>query len=162
MKTTNILAGCLLIIFSCSNPAPKNDDLLKEKFTKIEWITGHWVRSNDQPGKITYEQWERVSDLEYKGKGFTVSIDESIFEPDTVFNESLRILVMNDTLVYEVVGINEYPTLFKFTEQTDSSFVCVNPENEFPKEIAYLHKKRQMIAAISDGNQTMQFNFRRD
>lgn len=162
MKTTWILTGCLIFALTCSAPPPKNDDLIKEKMSKLEWMSGHWVRSNDQLGKVTYEQWEKVSDLEYVGRGFTVNIDESIFEPDTVFNEDLRIIAVNDTLVYEVSGVNENPTLFKFVEQTDSSFVCVNPDNDFPKQIAYLHKKRQMIAAISDGDQSIQFIFRRE
>ena len=163
MKLTWILSGTLLCLISCSDPKPKTEEVLKEKMRQLEWMSGHWVRSNDQLGKVTYEQWERVSDLEYVGKGFTVNIDESIFEPDTVFNEHLRIIVFNDTLVYEVTGVNESPTLFKFIEQTDTSFVCVNPENEFPKQIAYLHKKRQMIAAISDGgDQVLQFIFRRE
>ena len=163
MKLTRTLLTCLIIVISCSDPKPNKEAVLKQNMSKLEWMSGHWVRANDQLGKVTYEQWEKVSDLEYVGKGFTVNIDESIFEPDTVFNEHLRIIAVNDTLVYEVTGVNEAPTLFKFIEQTDTSFICVNPENEFPKQIAYLHKKRQMIAAISDGgDQVVQFIFRRE
>jgi hypothetical protein len=163
MKRTWHIVGMILLIAACEPSAREVQDQQNiENGKKLEWMVGDWVRSNDQLGKVTYEQWSKVSDLEYVGRGFTVNIDESIFEPETIFREELRLLFINDTLTYEVTGVNEAPTLFKFIELTDTSFVCVNPENEFPKKIAYLHKKRQMIAAISDGNQTIQFNFRRD
>jgi hypothetical protein len=154
----------ILVLFGACGPSSREmqDQLNVERAKKLEWMVGDWVRSNDMPGKVTYEQWTRISDLEYKGRGFTLDIDESIFEPDTSFREQLRIFIQNDTLIYEVTGVNEAPTLFKFIEQTDTSFVCTNPENEFPKNIAYLFKKRQMIVAISDGDQSVQFNFRRD
>ena len=69
------------------------------------------------------------------------------------------VVTIKDTLYLEVSGINEQPTLFKFTEQTDSSFVCENPQNEFPKKIKYFLDNKQLKAIISAEDFRIDFIF---
>ena len=154
----SLIAFSFLLLFSCSSPKKtESSELLLPS-----WLEGSWVRTNDGQAKITYEQWTKTSDKEYAGLGYTISIDSSIFEPDTVFMEQMRILAINDTLALEITGVNASSTLFKFIDQTDTSFVCVNPENEFPKKISYTFNDDHIVAVISGPGQDISFIFRRE
>ena len=75
------------------------------------------------------------------------------------FQETLSILTIDDTLYLEVKQIAEKPTLFKFTQQTDSSFVCENPANEFPKKIKYFLDNKQLKAIVSSDDFRIDFTF---
>lgn len=152
----SLIALSFSLVFSCSSPKKTESNELQLP----SWLEGDWVRTNDGQAKITYEQWTKTSDEEYAGLGFTVRMDSSISEPDTVFMEYMRILAINDTLTLEVVGVNETPTLFKFIDQTDTSFVCVNPKNDFPKKIAYTLKNDYIEAIISGPGQDISFVFK--
>lgn len=71
----------------------------------------------------------------------------------------MSILKINDTLHLEVKGVNENPTLFKFTNQTDTSFVCENPKNEFPKKITYFKDGKQLKAIVAADDFRIDFVF---
>jgi len=49
---------------------------------------------------------------------------------NTIFKEILSDNKINDTLFLRVEGVNEKLTLFKFTKQTDSSFVYEQPKKQ--------------------------------
>ena len=140
MKRILILLACVLL-FNCGEQIPQKPD----------FILGNWTRLNDAEGKITYEQWNS----DFTGIGFTMQ------DKDTVFKEILSIVEIDGDLVYKVVGVNEEPTLFKFTEQTKSSFRCENPDNEFPKVIEYVLEDDQLKAVISAGDDSVEFLFAR-
>lgn len=113
------------------------------------FLLGKWQRVNDKPGKTTYENWEQ----DYTGIGFTLQ------EKDTVFKEILSIVKKNDTLYLQVEAVNETPTLFKFTQQTDSSFVCENPTNAFPTKIEYWLENKELKAKVSSTEYNVEFIF---
>lgn len=121
----------------------------KEELKKPDFLLGYWNRINNNPEKKTYEIWKP----NFTGIGFTMK------GKDTTFIEILSIVEINDTLVYKVEGVNENPTLFKFTEQTDTSFTCENPENEFPKKIKYEMVSDTLKAIISAGEHSIEFLF---
>jgi hypothetical protein len=77
----------------------------------------------------------------------------------TSFQEILSIVTIKDTLHLKVEGINETPTLFKFTEQNDFSFVCENQQNEFPKKIKYYLENDQLKAIVSSPDFRIEFVF---
>jgi hypothetical protein len=133
---------CLLSLFSCS----------KQELQKPDFLLGYWNRVNNQPEKKTYEIWRS----DFTGIGYTLK------GKDTTFVEILSIVEINNTLFYKVVGVNENPTLFKFTEQTETSFTCENPENEFPKKIQYSLENGVLKAMISAGNDSIEFVFEKD
>ncbi|MDY0780130.1 DUF6265 family protein [Tenacibaculum sp. IB213877] len=123
-----------------------------EKNTKKpEWIIGKWVRSNDKPNQTTFETWYN----NYTGIGYTLQ------ETDTVFKENLSIIEKDNSLFLQVTGVNEQPTLFKFINQTDSSFTCENKQNEFPKKITYWAEKNQLKAKIANDDFSVDFIFDR-
>lgn len=73
----------------------------------------------------------------------------------------MSIVSINDTLFLKAEGVNETPTLFKFTQQTDTSFICENPKNEFPKKILYYKDNNQLKAEVSSEDFKIDFVFER-
>lgn len=120
-----------------------------KKDKKPSFLIGDWIRTSDKKGSVTYETWQ----TDYTGLGLTLK------EKDTVFKEVLSIISKNDTLFLQVEGVNETPTLFKFTQQTDTSFVCENPKNEFPKKIKYWLENKQLKAVVSAEEYKIEFIF---
>jgi len=128
--------ACLI---SCSNSTFKQPD----------FILGNWIRLNDKLYQKTYENWKP----DFTGIGFTLQ------KNDTVFKEILSIVEKKGHLYLKVKGVNEQPTLFKFTEQTKVSFTCENPKNEFPKKIQYSIVNDTLRAVISDRKNSIDFIF---
>ena len=110
-----------------------------KKIKNPSFLIGHWIRINDKEGNQTYEHW----DTNLKGIGYTLK------EKDTIFKEILSIVPLKDTLYLKVEGVNATATLFKFTQQTDTSFVCENPKNEFPQKITYYLENNQLKAIVA-------------
>ena len=140
MKKLLILFSFLLII-SCGNEIKKSE--------KPTFLIGNWKRLDDKPGSQTFEVWN----TNLVGMGYTMEGQKRSFQ------EILSIISINDTLHLEVKGVNEKPTLFKFTSQTDTSFVCENPQNEFPKKIKYFIENKQLKAIVSSDEFRIDFVF---
>lgn len=134
---------CLLFIVSCSP---------KKTTQKPFFLIGDWQRINTKEGKATYEFWKS----DFSGLGITLQ------NKDTVFKETLSIIQKNDTLYLQVEGVNEQPTLFRITRQTDTSFLAENPANEFPKKIKYWYTHQKLYAKIwNDESFAIDFIFRK-
>ncbi len=138
---------CVLLLISC--------DSSKQSQINLDWIVGSWERTNDTEGRKTYERWSKTSDNLYKGFGFTLQNN------DTIFKEELQILKIEDEWNYKVIGVNENPTFFRFTEIKDLSFKSFNPENEFPKNIEYDLEPFELIVKISDSDKSVFFHFKK-
>lgn len=119
------------------------------KVEKPSFLLGKWKRVNNKPNKVTYEFWKD----DFTGIGFTLK------DKDTTFKEILSIVSIQDTLFYKVVGVNPEPTLFKFTYQNATSFVCENPANEFPEKIEYKLENDTLKARVSNSNFGIDFVF---
>ena len=137
----SLLICCFLILFSCSKKIPKNE--------KPTFLIGNWLRTNDKKGSITYENWQK----NFTGLGYTLQ------EKDTAFKEVMSIVTLSDTLFLKIESVNETPTLFKFTSKTDTSFVCENTQNEFPKKIIYFKDKNKLKAVVSNNEFSINFVF---
>lgn len=140
MKKTLVVL-LLTFIFSCQKD--------ENKTKKPSFLIGNWKRLNDKPGSQTFENWN----ANFTGVGYTKKGKE------TTFKEIMSIVFVNDTLHLKIEGVNEKPTLFKFTQQTDTSFVCENPKNEFPKKIKYYLEDNQLKAIISTDDFRIDFIF---
>ena len=135
-----LFAFSLFLIISCQT---------KKKQDYPDFLKGKWQRVNEKPGKQTFDFWN--DDL--TGVGFTLQ------NSDTIFKEVMGIVSLKDTLYLKVEGVNEAPTLFKFTKQTDSSFICENKLNEFPKKIHYFKDGKQLKCKISNEEFEVDFVF---
>ncbi|MGK0412441.1 MAG: hypothetical protein ACJA1B_000637 [Polaribacter sp.] len=138
-----LLFGCFILMLSCNENSNKTQ--------KPTFLIGEWKRLDDKPANQTYEIWN----TNLVGLGYTITGVKRSFQ------ETLAIITIKDTLYLEVKGINEQPTLFKFTEQTDTSFVCENPQNEFPKKIKYYLQNKQLKAIVSSDDFRIDFVFDR-
>jgi hypothetical protein len=121
---------------------------------KLSWLEGKWERTNSKPGKKGFEIWTKISSLEWKGRGI------SLTGSDTTFVEKLK-LVAKDGAAYYVADVPENKTevLFKFTELTESGFVCENPAHDFPKKISYQKDGNKMKAVISGDGKSIEYHF---
>lgn len=132
---------CLFLIVSCH--------LKNKKLTKPKFLIGDWIRTNNKKGEITYETWQS----DFTGFGITIK------KKDTTFKEILSIVSINDSLFLKVENVNETATLFKFTSQTDTSFIAENSINKFPKKILYYKVKNQLKAEVSSEDFKIDFVF---
>ena len=124
----------------------------ENKPLKPDFLLGKWIRTNDKPGNTTYEIWNN----NFTGLGITLK------EKDTTFKEILSIVSINDTLTLKVEGVNAKPTLFKFTSQTDTSFVAENPTHDFPTKIKYWLENKELKAHVSNKEFGINFVFKRE
>lgn len=120
----------------------------KEKL-KPTWLIGKWKRVNEKPNKETFEFWNK----DYTGKGFTLK------DNDTVFKEVLSIVSINDSLTLKVEGVNKTATLFKITQQTDTSFTAENLTHDFPTKIKYWKYNEKLKAKVSNNEFAIDFVF---
>ena len=137
-----VLLFSLVLITSCNKV---------KKPQQPTWLIGKWERINEKPNKRTFDFWNK----DLTGKGFTLR------ENDTVFKESMSIITINNTLHLKVKGVNETPTLFKFTQQTDTSFVAENPTHDFPTKIKYWIENKQLKAHVSNKEFGIDFLFKK-
>ena len=146
MKNKIHLLICVLISLFILNSCNEKAKLMKPQF-----LIGSWERVNDESGNLTFENWNS----NFTGIGYTLK------DSDTIFKEELSIIELNDTLFLKVTGVNEEPTLFKFTNQTNISFTCENKLNEFPKEVSYRLENDSLKASVSNEEFSIEFVFKR-
>ena len=143
-------------IFSFTQPDKLANSIYvtSDQVNTFDWLLGSWKRSNDQPGLQTFEHWEKISEEELLGSGFTLK------ESDTVWRESIRLRKTEDSWNFEVTGQGEeQATIFKLTKIEMESFTCENKANEFPKKIRYAKVEKGLNAVISGDGKVILFQF---
>lgn len=81
---------------------------------------------------------------------------------DTSFVEKLRIVTKDNKLYYVAdVPENKESTYFLITGVTATSFICENPEHDFPKKIVYQHEGNTMKATVSGNGKSIDYFFER-
>jgi hypothetical protein len=143
----------LLPLIACSatsqNPSATNN------FKKLEWLTGScWNQTNAKPGRTAHECWLKPE--ANKLSGYAVTMQGT----DTLFTEKTSIIIKDNVFYYvaDVPG-NKEPVYFKFTEFTNSGFVCENPEHDFPKKITYQFDGTKLKAQISGNGKAIDYFF---
>ncbi|MBU2912749.1 MULTISPECIES: DUF6265 family protein [Reichenbachiella] len=127
-----------------------------ESTEHFDWLLGQWSRLNEEEGKETYEHWDKVSDTEYAGLGFTMQ------EADTIWQENMRLVKVdkNWDLMVQSPGESE-PTVFKGTDHSATEFTCTNSKNDFPNTIKYWKDEDKLSALVSGGDLSISFAFER-
>lgn len=158
MRGIILFSLLFLSLSSCNKPATSGDQA--DSHTKANltpnflWLRGNWVRTNNSEGRETYEFWEATSESIYQGIGYTM---QGI---DTVFQENMQLSKTNTGWAFIVNMPQESTaTVFEVTEITPERFVAENPENEFPKRIAYYRYEGKLHAVISGNGQEVKFDF---
>lgn len=122
-----------------------------------QWLLGKWERTNNRAGQITYEKWTKESDTKFNCLGWTMR------GKDTVFSEKVTLTIKGNDIFYIAdVSENATPVPFKIIQQSEKSFVCSNPEHDFPKQIAYTKNEGNMMTAvISGGGREIPYQFKK-
>lgn len=153
---------CSIIALSCNQTSNQekntvgtpNSKVDKDKAANMDWVLGNWKRSNDEPGKETFENWKKISLAEYSGIGFTIKNN------DTISQESMTILEKEGKWKLLVKMPHEKEaTLFDNLELSYNKFVFVNDSIDFPKKISYWLDGKTMKAKISNEQMEIDFNF---
>lgn len=128
-----------------------------KSFAKLNWLEGMWNRTNiTKPGRSGHERWVRIGDSELRGNGVTLQ------GADTLIWEKITIIIKENDIFYVAdVPENQQPVYFKFTEITESGFVCENPDHDFPKKISYQLEGDNLKAQISGNGKAIDYWFER-
>jgi len=154
MKNKIILIA-LVFCVSCGNV---NNIQTTQKHENFNWLVGEWIRTNEKPDQTTYENWERISEHEYKGNGFTISVEDN----DTIWSEVIQLIKEANHWSFNVLMKGEKKaTKFALSNKKENQFVCKNQLNDFPKMIVYEKMSNQLIATISGGGNEVVFEFER-
>lgn len=143
-----------LLFTSCKNEEKKA--VLENNIPNLDWLLGDWTRTNDTDGRQTYEHWKKINDSTYSAHGYTLLNEDTVWQEWAVISP-----VGLDWYFQARMKDDSESTNFLFTEQTDTSFVCQNPDNEFPKVIKYWKNGDQLFAEISSDEDTIPFEFER-
>jgi hypothetical protein len=143
----------VMFIFGFSNMVCGQENTA-QKFKRLHWLIGKWQRTNSKPGQSGYENWSKVSNTKFTGKGVTLKGKE------IVFVEELELSIKGGDIFYTVTVTGDSgPVNFKLTSISKDAFVCENSEHDFPKKIAYTRKGGTVKAIVSGNGQTLDYEF---
>lgn len=155
MKRISIIVSSILVI-SCNSKPPEK--ILEEpEKVNFDFLIGKWKRINDSEGKETFENWKKLNDSTYMGHSFTLQ------KSDTIWQENVKLSPIENEWFYQVsIPSENQSTNFKLINKTDSSLVCENQQNEFPKEIKYWKNGvNNFTAEISDDKSKILYEFKK-
>ncbi|MBT3383057.1 MAG: hypothetical protein HN778_02560 [Prolixibacteraceae bacterium] len=120
----------------------------------FDWLLGNWKRNNEEAGKETFEVWEKTSNSEYIGLGFTMQ------NGDTIKQEKIKLIKLNGKWDMEVKVPEEAESIiFKMSEFDKNEFTCVNEVLDFPNKIKYWRNGDKINALVSGGDMEIPFEF---
>jgi Domain of unknown function (DUF6265) len=144
----------LPLLMSVAFYPAQSQSVTANDFDKVTWLEGYWSRTNVKAGRTAHERWQKGNCKELIGFGVTMK------EGDTVFMEKIKIVAKDNALYYVAdVPENKQPVYFKMTAVTPTSFVCENPQHDFPKKIAYQLDGKNLKATTSGDGKSIDFLF---
>ena len=125
-----------------------------EKSENFDWLLGKWKRLNEEEGKETFENWNKINDTEYSGIGFTMQ------NGDTIKQEKIRLTKTSEkwNLTVKVPEESESIT-FNGISHNETEFTCENNEIDFPNKIKYWKNGNRINAMVSGGEMEIPFEF---
>ncbi|MDH0674141.1 MULTISPECIES: DUF6265 family protein [unclassified Empedobacter] len=159
MKTTLKFIAIILTAFAftmCNTKQNENKETTTTKSENFDWLLGKWQRTNEKQGKTTFENWEKISDSEYSGIGFTIQ------KNDTISQETMRILETDGkwNLLVKIPKEKEF-IKFEMSEIKEDKFEFKNDTLDFPKLIKYWKKGDKINALVSGDSLKLSFEFKR-
>jgi len=159
MKRTGIILLITVSILSFGSCTEKETkDKIEEKILNenFDWLLGNWKRVNEVEGKETFEIWEKNSNSEYSGIGFTIQNN------DTIKQERIHLIKLGEKWVLEVQPQDEpEPIKFNMTSYNEHEFICENKILDFPKLIKYWKNGDRINALVSGDDLELSFEFER-
>ncbi len=157
-KTLILLVGILIISCNESNKENQNKNEestnLMEKSENFDWLLGQWKRLNEEEGKETFENWDKISESEYSGIGFTMQ------EGDTIKQEKIQLNKVDGDWNLSVKVPEESESItFKMIQYGKNEFICENNEIDFPNKIKYWKNGDKINASVSNAEMEIPFEF---
>lgn len=150
MKTTLKFIAITLIVFVFTVCNTQHN----KKAENFDWLLGKWQRTNENKGKTTFENWEKINDSEYSGLGFTVQNN------DTISKERMKILKTDGKWNLFVKTVKEKEFIkFEMSDIKEDKFKCENNMIIFPKLIKYWKKGNNISALVSGDSLEILFEF---
>ena len=157
-KILILLIGVLIISCNQSKKESINTETveLAKESNNFDWLIGQWERINEEEGKNTFENWEKVSNTEYSGIGFTMQ------NGDTIKQEIIQLINTNEKWNLTVKVPEEMESItFKMTNHSENEFTCENTEIDFPNKIRYWKNGDKINASVSNSEMEIQFEFKK-
>ncbi|MEE9349900.1 MAG: DUF6265 family protein [Flavobacteriaceae bacterium] len=149
----------ITLVFSCKEKQTTKTTAPIKTETNFDWLIGNWERTNEEEGKKTFENWNKKSDTDYVGIGFTMK------KNDTLSKENMQIVKTNkqwDLIVKSVgKGGDATPVSFKMTAFDKQSFTCENKDIDFPNTITYKKDGQTIKAVVANSDMEIPFVFER-
>lgn len=162
MKKSIFFALMVVALIACKEEKAKPQHVSVEdqlsvpttQGTTLDWLLGNWKRTNDQGGRSTFESWQKISDIQYDGIGYTLA------QGDTLSKEYMKLQRVDGlwSLIVKTADDTE-PVEFKMTELKEHSFVCANEKHDFPTHIAYQLEGDKLNAKVSNKDMVIDFEF---
>ncbi|MGL5234770.1 MAG: DUF6265 family protein [Empedobacter falsenii] len=152
MKSILKITAILLIVLSFTMCNGKQN----EKAENFDWLLGKWQRTNEEQGKNTFENWNKISNSEYNGIGFTIQNN------DTISQEQMKIIKTDRkwNLLVKTLEEEEFIRFEMLAIETDK-FEFKNDTLDFPKFIKYWKNGDKVNALISGDSLKLSFEFER-
>ena len=127
-----------------------------EKAENFDWLLGKWQRINEEKGKTTFENWEKINNSEYSGIGFTIQ------NSDTISQEQMKIIEADGKWNLLVKPLEEKEFIrFEMSEIQKDKFEFKNDTLDFPKLIKYWKDGDKINALVSGDSLKRTFEFER-
>lgn len=154
-----LLVTAILSFSSCGEKSTKENKVkIEEKTTNenFDWLLGNWKRNNEEEGKETFEVWEKNSEAEYSGIGFTMQNN------DTLKQEKIKLIKLEDQWVLKVQSPEDPEAVtFDMTSYNEQEFICENKTLDFPKLIKYWKSGDKINALVAGDDMEISFEFER-
>lgn len=129
---------------------------IQEETPNFDWLIGQWERVNEEKGKNTYENWEKIKEGHYYGFGFTMR------NGDTITQEKMTIIQSNEEWKLTVKVPEDTAAVdFDLSNLNDNEFTFVNKEIDFPNTIHYWKNGDQIQATVANSEFQIDFEFKR-
>tara|TARA_Y100000768_G_C23942263_1_gene665701 strand:- start:919 stop:1431 length:513 start_codon:yes stop_codon:yes gene_type:complete len=164
-----LLAITTLLAFSCTQKTPEAETEQTDKVNVTEtpvtahkstpdfdWLVGKWKRLNEEEGKETFENWEKVSATEYTGLGYTLQ------NGDTISQEQMMLVKhKNEWDIMVKTPEEKEAVIFPVSAFNEGTFTCNNDSIDFPNTIKYWKEGEHIFATIANEEMRIQFEFER-
>lgn len=155
IKST-LLIALTIIVVSCNSTTNEKKNISEKPVENFHWLLGKWERLHEETGKETFENWQKISQNEYSGIGFTMQ------GSDTIKQERMQITKQNGKWILTVKVPEETESvIFSITELKSDEFTCTNDSLDFPKNIRYWKNGEKINALVSGDSLKIDFEFER-
>lgn len=124
----------------------------KKKGPDFKWLIGVWKNLSTEN---TFEAWKLDESNNLAGHGY------KLIKGEKVISEYIKIITTKDGSFYESkLPQYEDSISFRILTNADFSFVCENPEYDFPKRISYeLNGYDKLVSQIMGSKKKIVFQF---